>query len=181
MSERERKLLIMFAAAGVILLSLWGYKSYQLKRESIAIERAQAETELREGQMYLASRDTIQDEIDWLAANEPAPQASELVAPKLQEVGDAEALRAGMTVKKRDPIADRVDEIESSSRYKVAKVKFQVTGEEIKLYAWFDRMHSPNDFRVISEIIMSPNKEDDSKIDCTVTFDQWYVPLTPNL
>jgi hypothetical protein len=34
---------------------------------------------------------------------------------------------------------------------------------------------------VISEITMSPNREEMSKIDCTVTFDQWFVPLDPNL
>ena len=181
MSERERKLLIMFASAGVILLSLWGYKSYQLKRESIQIERKQAEIELREGKNFLARRDIIQDEIDWLAENEPQPQASELVAPKLQEVANAEALRAGMTVKKIDPIAERLEEPDSTKNYKVAQVKFQVTGEEKNLYNWFGFMHSPNDFRVISEISMRPNKEEDHLIDCTVTFDQWYVPLTPNL
>jgi hypothetical protein len=80
-----------------------------------------------------------------------------------------------------DILPDRSAETEVVRSYKVAQVKFTVTGEEKNLYAWFDRMHSPNDFRAISEITMSPNREDDSKIDCIVTFDQWFVPLTPNL
>ena len=42
-------------------------------------------------------------------------------------------------------------------------------------------MHSPDDFRVISEIVMSPNREEDHLIDCVVTFDQWFVPLPPEL
>lgn len=181
MSERERKLLTMFAAAGVILLSLWGYKSYQNKRIAINIDRETAKTELQEGKLYLSQRDTIQDEIDWLAEHEPEPQAGEQVPTKLQELAATELARAGLTVKKSDILPDRSAESEIETHYKVAQVKFQITGEESKLYSWFDKMHSPNDFRVISEITMSPNREKDSLIDCTVTFDQWFVPLDPNL
>lgn len=181
MSEREKKLLLLFGAAGVILLSLWGYKSYENKRVQIDIDRKAAETALMEGKMFLASRDSIMDEIEWLAEHEPEPQASELVPTKLQSLADSEATRAGMTVKKRDILPDRMIESEEVRRYKVAQVKFTVTGEERNLYAWFDRMHSPNDFRVISEITLTPNREDDSQIDCIVTFDQWFVPLTPTL
>jgi outer membrane protease len=180
MSERERKLLLLFGAAGVILLSLWGYKSFENKRVQIGIDRKAAETALREGQLFLASRDSIMDEIDWLAQHEPEPQASELVPTKLQALASSEATRASMTVKKMDILPDRLIESEQVRRYKFAQVKFSVSGEERNLYSWFDRMHSPSDFRVISEITMSPNREDDSKIDCIVTFDQWFVPLPTN-
>lgn len=181
MTEREKKLITIFAVAAVILLSLWGYKSYDNKRLALKLDREKAEIELNEGKMYLASRDTILDEIEWLNEHEPEPQASEQVPTKLQQFASMEATRAGMTVKKMDILQDRTEETGVVRRYKVAQVKFQVTGEERSLYAWFDKMHSPNDFRCISEITMSPNREDDSKIDCTVTFDQWFVPLTPSL
>lgn len=181
MSEREKKLLMLFGAAGVILLALWGYKTYENQKMKIATDRRDAENALHEGQMYLASRESLMDEIEWLAEHEPEPEAAEQVPTKLQQLASAEATRAGMTVKKMDILPDRSAESEVVRRYKVAQVKFTVTGEERNLYAWFDRMHSPNDFRAISEITMSPNREDDSKIDCIVTFDQWFVPLTPSL
>lgn len=181
MSEREKKLLVLFGSAGVFFMALFGYKTYVNKSNQIDLERKTAANELREAQLYLASRETIEDEINWLAEHEPEPQASELVPTNLQALATAEAARAGMTVKKMDILPDRSAETEVVSTYKVAQVKFTVTGEERNLYAWFDRMHSPNDFRAISEITMSPNREDDSKIDCIVTFDQWFVPLTPNL
>ena len=181
MSEREKKLLLLFVAAGVILLSLWGYKSYQNKRVQIDIDHKAAETALMEGNMFLASRDSIMDEIEWLAEHEPEPQASELVPTKLQSLASSEATRASMTVKKMDILDTPPAEETAANRYGVAQVKFTVTGEEKNLYAWFDRMHSPDDFRVISEIVMSPNKEEDSLIDCIVTFDQWFVPLPPEL
>lgn len=181
MSERERKLLMLFGAAGVILLALWGYKSYENLKIKVAGERRTAEALLISAQENLADRDSILDEIEWLAEHEPEPEPAEQVPTKLQQLASAEATRAGMNVKKMDILPDRSAESESQGYYKVAQVKFTVTGEERNLYAWFDRMHSPDDFRVISEITMNPNREDDSKIDCIVTFDQWFVPLDPNL
>lgn len=181
MSDREKKLLMLFGAVGVILLALWGYKTYENQKVQVGIDRRNAENELHEGQLYLASRESLMDEIEWLAEHEPAPEAAEQVPTKLQQLASAEAASAGMNVKKMDILPDRSAESTEVRRYKVAQVKFTVTGEEKSLYAWFDRMHSPNDFRVISEITLSPNREDDSQIDCIVTFDQWFVPLDPNL
>jgi len=171
----------MFAVAGVILLFLWGYKSYANKSLEINASRAAAEITLRDAELYLKSRDAVQDEIDWLAEHEPKPGAREQIPTKLQQLASSEATRASMTVKKMDILdTPPVDEA-AANRYGVAQVKFTVTGDEKNLYAWFDRMHSPDDFRVISEIVMSPNREEDHLIDCVVTFDQWFVPLPPEL
>ena len=82
---------------------------------------------------------------------------------------------------KQDILAATQKEGQENMHYRRAQVKFTVTGEEKKIYAWFDRMHSPDDFRVISELAFVTNREDDSLIDCVVTFDQWYVPLPPEI
>jgi hypothetical protein len=181
MSEREKKLLGMFAVAGVILLFLWGYKSYTSKSLEIKASRSAAETTLLNAELYLKSRDAVQDEIDWLAEHEPQPEAREQIPTKLQQLASSEATRASMTVKKMDILDTPPADETAANRYGVAQVKFTVTGDEKNLYAWFDRMHSPDDFRVISEIVMSPNREEDHLIDCVVTFDQWFVPLPPEL
>jgi hypothetical protein len=181
MSKRESNLLILFAVTGAILLLLWGYQSYTSFRVRLQSDRMLAETELREAELYMASRQTILDEIDWLTQHEPQPQAGEQVPTKLQQLASAEATRAGMLVKKMEILADRTAESAEKTHYKVGQVKFTVTGEEKNLYLWFDRMHSPNDFRAISQLTLSPNREDDSKIDCQVVFDQWYVPLAPEM
>jgi len=181
MSKRESNLLILFGVTGAILLLLWGYQSYTSFRARLQSDRMLAETELREAELYLTSRESIVDEIEWLSQHEPEPQAGEQVAPKLQQLASAEASRAGMTVKKMEILADRSAESTESTHYNVGQVKFTVTGEEKNLYAWFDRMHSPNEFRAISQLTLSPNREDDSKIDCQVVFDQWYVPLKPEM
>jgi hypothetical protein len=181
MSERERKLLLFFGAAGVILLCFWGYKSYVGKRMEIELKRDKAQQTLDQSKLFMKSRDAVADEIEWLAKHEPQPEAGEQVPSKLQALAAAEGARAGLTMKKQDILASIQKEDEVKNRYRRAQVKFTVTGEEKKIYAWFDRMHSPDDFRVISELSFITNREDGSLIDCVVTFDQWYVPLPPEI
>lgn len=181
MSKRESNLLLLFGATGLIFLLLWGYQSYAGFRVRLQNDRVAAENALREAELYLKSSESIQDEIDWLSQHEPAPQAGEQVPTKLQQLASAEATKAGMQVKKMEILPDRSAESEEATLYRVGQVKFTVTGDEKNLYAWFDRMHSPNDFRAISQLTLSPNREDDSKIDCQVVFDQWYVPLAPEM
>jgi hypothetical protein len=53
-----------------------------------------------------------------------------------------------------------------------------VTGSEESLYRWFDKINVPEQFRAVSQILLSPNKQDDTKIDCTVTLEQWFIPAT---
>lgn len=181
MSKRESYLLTLFALTAALLLGLWGYRSFTQYRETLKTDRQSAEIALKEAELYAASRETIRDEIDWLSAHEPEPQAGEQVATKLQQLASSEAMRANMKVKKMEILAERVDEAGAPRHYQVGQVKFSVSGEEKDLYSWFDRMHSPDDFRAISHLTMKPNREDDSKIDCEVIFDQWYVPLTPTM
>jgi hypothetical protein len=65
MSEREKKLVTLFGIAGLILLIFWGYSFYQNKSNALKQDRIKAENNLRDGKLYLASRDAILDEIDW--------------------------------------------------------------------------------------------------------------------
>ena len=67
MSKRESNLLILFGVTGAILLLLWGYQSYTSFRARLQSDRMLAETELREAELYLTSRESILDEIEWLS------------------------------------------------------------------------------------------------------------------
>ena len=54
--------------------------------------------------------------------------------------------------------------------------KIIITGREEALYGWFDKLNVPEDFRMATHINLSPNKQDDTQIDCTATIEQWFVP-----
>jgi hypothetical protein len=179
MSEREKKLLYLFAVAGVILLGFWGYKTFQTYKQGYASKLGRAQEDLNTAEMAIQSRDAIIEEIEWLAEHEPQPRASLQVPGEMEKLADTEASRSGMTVKNRKILPTLEAGTENNlMHYSIAQVEFQVSGTEEKLYNWFDAMHNPNQFRVISNISMMPNKEDDTLIDCTVIFDQWFVPAS---
>ncbi len=179
MSEREKNLLNLFAVAGVILLGFWGFSTYQSKKNSFLQNRSKAMENLDLARMALDSRAIIEDEITWLAEHEPEPRISENVGSDTQKIAAAEAVRSGMTVKNQKilPTIEMGTE-NAPQNYSIAQVEFQVSGNEEKLYSWFSTMHNPDLFRVISNINMFPNKEDDTLIDATVIFDQWFIPQT---
>jgi hypothetical protein len=54
-----------------------------------------------------------------------------------------------------------------------------VTGTEATLYKWSDPLNIPDQFGIGSQIFLTPNPSDDTKIDCATTFDQWFVPNIP--
>ena len=63
--------------------------------------------------------------------------------------------------------------------YHRAQFQIRVIGTEEALYRWFDRINVPDQFRVASQILLGPDQQDDTKIDCTATIEQWFVPKIP--
>ena len=61
-----------------------------------------------------------------------------------------------------------------------AKIQLSINGTEEALYRWLDHLNTPDQLRIASSIRMSPNVKDDTKIDCTATIEQWFVPLPPS-
>ena len=56
------------------------------------------------------------------------------------------------------------------------KYEIPVSGSEQSLYSWLDRLQVPTEFRAVTFLRVSPNREDDTKADATVIVEQWYVP-----
>ncbi len=112
--------------------------------------------------------------MDWLAEHEPEPAASQDVQTRLQQLADREAASTGLTVKIRKPLPTDT----AGKHFHRAKFQFVVTGTEESLYRWFDRLNVPDQFRMTSQIRLSPNGQDDTKIDCTATIEQWFIPKT---
>jgi hypothetical protein len=173
MSQREKKLLIIAAVVIALLGCFWVVNFYQKKTISIKAEKRNLQDEVALSEGLLKVKEQISDEMNWLQAHEPKAESGEQVPARLQEFCATEASNASMTIKSQKILPN----IEDSPRYHRAIVDFTITGKEQMLYQWFDRIHSPDDFRVINSITMTPNREDDTQIDCAVAVEQWYVPI----
>ncbi|MEN9975670.1 MAG: hypothetical protein RLZZ282_1676 [Verrucomicrobiota bacterium] len=176
MSPREKKLLLFFAAAGFLILNIIGLGLFKAKRLEVSRQRDLARQKLETAEMFSASRDQVTDQMEWLAAHEPQPAANQDVQTQLQQLCETEAKAIGLTAKAQKPLPTDASEGRYFHR---AKIQIVVNGTEEALYRWFDRLNSPEQLRIASSIRLSPNVQDDTKIDCTVTVEQWFVPLPP--
>ncbi len=176
MSPREKKLLIFFAVAGFAVVNFLGIGFYNKKRLEVTNQREQARQKLEIARNFSASREQVTDEMDWLAEHEPKPIANQDVQTQLQKLTEKEAQAVGLTIKTQKPLPT-----DATGRfYHRAKIQITVSGTEEALYRWFDKLNMPDQFRISSQIRLSPNQQDDTKIDCTATIEQWFVPAAPS-
>ena len=175
MSPRERNLLLFFAAAGFIVLNLFGLGLVKSKRAELDRKLNEAEQQLATAESFQANAEEVADEMQWLAEHEPAPVARQDALTELQQFCESEANNAGLTIKKQNPLD--ADETEGR-HYHRAKMQLNVVGREEALYRWLDQIHDPANLRSATQLRLSPEAKDDTLIDCTVTIDQWFVPAT---
>lgn len=174
MSPREKKLLIFFASAGFLVINFLLFGLFQKQSNKIKQEYNLAQQKLDTAKMFQESRDQVMDEMDWLAENEPEPAEAQDVETKLQQFCEREAKNAGLTIKNQKPIETDATE---GRQYHRAKFQFSVSGAEDALYRWFHAINVPDQFRMATTIRLNPMKEDDTKIECVATIEQWFVPL----
>ena len=175
MSARERKLLIFFGIAGFAILNFLGFNFAQTKRLKVDRDFKDAKQQLANAEKFRESREQITDQMEWLSENEPEPLANQDVQTKLQQFAEKEAIATGLTIKTQKPLPT---DSTAGRFYHRAKLEITVTGTEESLYRWFDHLNVPAAFRVASKIRLSPNTQDDTKIDCTTIVEQWFIPPT---
>ncbi len=175
MSSREQKLLIFFSVAGFLVINflLIGFLSKQKAAASSAL--TQAKRKLEVANQVSESRDQVADQMEWLSQHEPEPAAEQEVQTKLNQLGMREATNNGLTIKSQKPLPAEVKE---GQHYQRAKFQFTLSGGEDALYKWFNAINMPDQLRVASSIHLAPNTQDDTKIDCVATVEQWFVPST---
>lgn len=177
MSDREKKLLIFFASAGFLVINFLVFGFFKSKSAEFQRARDQARVKLDTAEVFQASREQVLEEMDWLAEHEPEPAANQDVQTKLQELCEKQAKNAGLTIKSQKPMPSDTTE---GLNFHRARIQVTVNGTEQALYTWFNSLNMPTEFRIASNIRISPNKEDDTKIDCVAVIEQWFVPLPPS-
>jgi hypothetical protein len=174
MSPREKNLLIFFAAAGFLVINFLLFGFFKTQRNKVNQQRNLAIQKLETAELFRENSAQVEDEMNWLAEHEPEPAEDQDVQTKLQQLCEGEAKNAGLSIKSQKPLPTEATE---GLHFHRAKFQFTVNGAEDALYKWFYALNTPDQFRTATNIKLSPNKEDDTKIDCVATIEQWFVPL----
>jgi type II secretory pathway component PulM len=171
MSEREKKLVILFSVGIFLVLNYFGYKFYLDQKDRTLRDLRKAQTELAKAKDYQAQSSTVVDEMQWLDEHLPQPKAGQTVSSELMNYVENQAASNGLTVKRR-----KQGQVVEGTRFNRAKAEFVVNGMEENLYRWLDRLQAPDQLRAVTHLQLFPQRDDDTKIECTVTVDQWYIP-----
>ncbi|NNC89837.1 MAG: hypothetical protein HKN82_15375 [Akkermansiaceae bacterium] len=178
MTGREKRLLIILLAAVFVVANFAAYKLLFVPREAAAKARlTTAEAQLAEGQLLLDTQDQFEDEIAWLAKHEPEPATVQDTQTRLQQLMQREAQRNQLEIK-RQRLQPSIED--PGLYFHRARHEMEVNGLEAGLYRWLDRLHVPNELRAITFMQINPQRDDDTRIDCKVVVEQWFVPETPS-
>ncbi len=176
MSPREKKLLIFFAAAGFLVVNFLVIAWYQGASARIRGEREEARLAVERADMLTASRDQVAAQMEWLAEHEPEPIAYQDAQTTLQQFVEQQARAAGLTIRTQRPLPVN----DTGAHYHRARMQIEVTGREQSLYQWLHNLKAPEEFRATTRILMNPNREDDTLIDCRADIEQWFIPAAPD-
>lgn len=172
MSDREKKLVLLFGLAAFVLLNAFGVSWFRKQKATLGSQLIAAEGEVQNAEAFSRKFDTVIEEMDWMVENAPAERAGQLVASELEQYASNQATTHQLTVKRRAILSND----ESGTHFHRAKVEFNVNGMENSLYRWLGRLQMPDQFRAVTFLRLSPDTKDDTLIDCTVIVEQWYVP-----
>lgn len=172
MNDREKRLLIALGTALFAVVTLYGFKTITAKKSAVEAEIRGLETRLDGLIMLDRTREAMMDDVTWLEENQPEPKEGELAPSKLENLVTQAATQAGLSVN-RPKILPNIEDV---GFYDRARFQVSVSGQETGLYRWLVQMHSPKDFRAVTSIRLSPNREDDTKIDVVATIEEWFTP-----
>ncbi len=175
--EREKKLLILLGVVSFGLANVFLHDWYVSKRKAIenSLESAKSEVEVAKASLsMLDNQPQMSKEIEWLEQFGPKPGQHREVQDRLMEDVQRFATQLGVTVKGAPVQIDPKEE--EIGDYAVAKVEFKVNTAEKGFYNWLIRFQQPQKSRGISQLIVSPQRDDDTRIDCTVVFQEWFQP-----
>lgn len=175
MSTRERNLLILLVAMAFVAVNFLGYKMWyapKMAKLKAAQETAESQAKLNEGMGGVL--EMRQADLDFLNRFEPKPTTLGKMKTRIQQLAENEARRKTLTIVGRPKYGP--DLVDSSLYYHRARYEMKVNGTETAIYQWLDRLHNPNEFRVVTYMRLEPQRDDLKRAVCEIYLDQWFVP-----
>lgn len=172
MKDSERRLIaILFVLAaicgGAIMVQVLLRGQYGLDRQEQTLVLQQ-----REAYAMLAEADLWKDRFNWLKASQPAMTSETVATEKLLDEMLASAAQHHLVVQKR-----QLHECTKQPFYSEVGVTLVVLGELPDVFRWLHGLLVPDSFRLVSQLKITPDAKDSSKVDVTVRMNRRHTPL----
>lgn len=174
MNEREKKLLVLLGAAAFVIVNIFGYTVYQKKMKQMQAVLHNGGKEIREKTDALVKADENLENRDWWMENQPAEGTHGRAGAELATYAERSATRYGLQIKRR-PSPQR-ENLAEPGIYRSAKVKVSVNGRDAEIYRWLTDLQDPGKFRSITRLVITPQRDDATRMDCELEVTQWFAP-----
>ncbi len=174
MSPREKKLVIILVSAAFIIVNLFLFTSFNAAKQQKEALLAKGSKDLKKMERELEEADSQIPDRDWLSGNPPVEGTHGRVGAELATYTEKSALRNQVTLKKR-PSPQRED-IEETGAYRSARVKVVGNAADRELYLWLTDLQDPKQGRSITQLRISPQRDDPTRVDCELEVTQWFTP-----
>ena len=170
MKASERKLLgaflLILLLGGTVLL----VDVYRKKAAAIDDRRADYEEDLAEIDSLLEERDLWMTRNDWLNANQPPFTSQEEINNEIFEAAKARNFEGVETsgIKYLEPV--------STPYYEQAGVSLTASGSLEDVFRWIHSVQRPSEFRVVRNIRVIPDEQENGRIRCSLQLLRWYAP-----
>ena len=158
----------MFLAAGWYL-----WKFYSSHRDAAREVAHQLELQEVEIETLLEQRDRWLQRETWLAGNQPKFTSRDQVDNQLLEEARASGtpgVRTGEFV-----LMEPLD----TPAFRQSGVKFVARGKLKDVFSWLHELQKPQEFRLVSSLQVTPEKDEPSIVKCEVELLRWYSSPTP--
>jgi Tfp pilus assembly protein PilO len=171
MKASERRLLtilgVLASVCAAALLSqrlLGKQRALDQREHAMELQQAEADALLAEAPLWSAR-------LDWLKTNQPAMTSENQASQDLLDELVATTSANHLTVQKK-----QLHEAAQQSFYNEVGVTITVQGDLPDLFRWLHGLLSPESFRLVSQLRITPDAKDQSKIVATLRINRRHSP-----
>lgn len=170
MKASEKRLL--FALLGLVVLGIAVVCSdiYFDKRDALRVEQKNLEAEWVEIQTLFEERETWALRAGWLEQNQPAYTTTEQMEGAIFKDSEATEVEGVTTTKKT------LLPTETNPNYVQVGVSVVANGTLPHIFRWLYDLTRPDSFRLIRNLKVSPDKENEGNIIAQFELLRWYAP-----
>jgi len=174
MSKREKNLIFILFGVAFLIINAFFYASYKQAMQAKRIDYNEGSKELDQIEKELAAWASQAEDAEWLNNNQPATGTHGKTVSDLATYTEQSAGRSQVQLKVR-PTPQQEDAYEGGA-YRSARVIVEGNAMDDQLIQWLTDLYDPANSRAVTFLRISPQRTDDTRVDCRLDVTQWYSP-----
>lgn len=172
MSDKEKKLLIVFLSLLFLVVGALGVVKYVQLRSNMIEKKAILVQELDVAKLADSTHAALATEKEWLKKNEPSVTDYDLARGELRKFVENASKKFGFDTKTMR-ITDGYVTREHYAILQVTERAENITQEQ--MIQWLLTLHDPEKFRSVVDLTVIQDQKEPGNVRCDVTVQQWVV------